>query len=132
VARNGLYTAERTGADAVVVSLFALFHDCQRYSDGADSGHGARGAAYAESMRDEFGVLDDGRFALLDEACCGHTDRVHHDDPTIGACWDADRVDLTRLGIRPMSRYLNTEPAIALADGEDLSGLEGVPLRAVD
>ncbi len=30
---------------------------------------------------------------------------------TVLTCWDADRLDLGRVGIRPNARYLCTEPA---------------------
>jgi hypothetical protein len=33
------------------------------------------------------------------------------DDPTIGACWDADRLNLWRLGRRPDDRLLSTDTA---------------------
>ncbi len=44
-------------------------------------------------------------------ACDGHTDGKTSDDPTIGACWDADRLDLCRLGDRIDVRALSTAPA---------------------
>ena len=31
-----------------------------------------------------------------------------HADPTIGTCWDADRLDLWRVGITPHARFLRT------------------------
>jgi len=30
-------------------------------------------------------------------------------DKTIGACWGADRLDLTRVGIEPSRRFMSTE-----------------------
>ncbi|MGB5446898.1 MAG: hypothetical protein WBM99_15485, partial [Psychromonas sp.] len=32
-------------------------------------------------------------------------------DPTIGTCWDADRLDLGRYGIYPKAQFLSTEAA---------------------
>jgi uncharacterized protein len=29
--------------------------------------------------------------------------------PTIGTCWDADRLDLGRVGARPDPKYMSTE-----------------------
>lgn len=109
VERNGLLLATRTGADLNVVRLFALFHDCCRINDGWDDGHGARGAEHAASLRGEAFELSDDRFELLRFACTWHTDREHHDDPTIGTCWDADRLDLGRVGIIPHPRLMSTE-----------------------
>jgi HD superfamily phosphodiesterase len=45
VARVGIELCRRTpGADLGVVMLFALVHDCQRWTDGEDPGHGPRSA----------------------------------------------------------------------------------------
>jgi hypothetical protein len=40
-----------------------------------------------------------------------HTDGLTTDDPLVGACWDADRLDLPRVGIAPVGRYLSTATA---------------------
>jgi uncharacterized protein len=108
VERNGLVLAERTGADVDIVRLFALFHDSQRENDGTDEGHGARGAEYAKSLRGTGYNLSDDQFEVLHFACVWHTDRRHHKDVTIGTCWDADRLDLGRVGIIPHSRFMST------------------------
>ena len=109
VERNGLLLAERTGANPTLVRLFALFHDSRREDDGSDHGHGARGAELAAVWRTEgaFGLPDD-EFALLRLACVWHTDGLHHDDPTVGTCWDADRLDLGRVGVIPNARFMST------------------------
>jgi uncharacterized protein len=109
VERNAILLASRTGADADVVRLFALFHDSRRINDGYDSAHGARGASYAAELRGSAYDLEDARFVLLHEACTWHTDGVHHRDPTIGTCWDADRLDLGRVGMIPDPGYMSTE-----------------------
>ncbi len=108
VERNGLLLAKRSGADIVVVSLFALFHDSRRVNEHNDPGHGRRGADYAGSLRGKAFDLTDERFDLLYEACVGHTDEVHHQDATIGTCWDADRLDLGRVGIVPDPAFMST------------------------
>src|SRR5690242_10780390 len=69
VERNGLLLSTRTGADIIVVRLFALFHDSRRENDGWDDGHGARGAEYAASLRGTAYNLSDERFDLLYYAC---------------------------------------------------------------
>ncbi|MFN3149869.1 hypothetical protein [Bremerella sp.] len=119
---NGQRVAEASGADPDVVALFALFHDSRRRNDGYDPDHGRRGAELAKEVRGELFELSDSQFALLIEACCGHTDCRHHDNITIGACWDSDRLDLGRVGTRAHPHYLNTDEAkreetIAWADG---------------
>jgi uncharacterized protein len=108
VEQNGLLLATRTGADITVVRLFALFHDSRRLNEGTDEGHGARGAAYAAELRDHLFQVDDHAFALLVEACTWHTDRDFSDDPTIATCWDADRLDLGRVGMIPNPLFMST------------------------
>jgi uncharacterized protein len=108
VERNGLLLATRTGADAMVVRLFALFHDSRRIYEGADDGHGTRGAEFAAELRGSLYDLDDHPFALLQEACTWHTDRDFSDDPTIGTCWEADRLDLGRVGAIPNPKFMST------------------------
>ena len=116
VRRNGLLLATRTNADEIVVRLFAVFHDARRLNDMHDPDHGARGAEYAAKLREQamFSVPD-ATFALLKEACDGHTDGFHHDDPTIGTCWDADRLDLGRCGFVPDAHFMSTEFAREIA-----------------
>ena len=109
IERNGLFLAQRTGADETVVRLFALFHDSRRENDGCDTGHGTRGAWYAATLRDSACELSDERFELLRYACEWHTAGRHHDNPTIGTCWDADRLDLGRVGIIPHPGYMSTD-----------------------
>ena len=100
--------ATRTGADVVVVSLFALFHDSRRVNECNDPGHGRRGAVYAASLRGKAFDLTEVRFDLLYEACAGHTDEAYHENATIGTCWDADRLDLGRVGIVPDPEFMST------------------------
>ncbi len=109
VERNGLSLATRTRADVTVVRLFALFHDSRRENDGWDEGHGARGAEYATSLRGTAFELPDDRFELLHYACVWHTDSEHHEDPTIATCWDADRLDLGRVGVIPNAAFMSTD-----------------------
>jgi uncharacterized protein len=52
---------------------------------------------------------------LLQLACAGHTDEQTHPDSTVQTCWDADRLDLGRVGITPEPRRLCTAAA-KLAD----------------
>ena len=116
VFENGLTIAESNGADSEVVALFALFHDSRRVNECIDDGHGLRGALFAESLRGKLVHLDDARFDLLFEACKFHTDGLVVGDPTLQACWDADRLDLGRVGIKPSRQRLCTDAARDLLD----------------
>ncbi|HXV13085.1 MAG TPA: hypothetical protein VEC56_02670 [Candidatus Krumholzibacteria bacterium] len=115
VERDGLYIAERTGAIVEVVTLFALFHDSRRENEDEDEGHGERGAAFAASLRGVMFDLPHEHFDLLHHACARHTDGETSDDPTVGACWDADRLDLGRVGIVPSADYMSTAVGRELA-----------------
>lgn len=129
VERNGIYIAEKIGADKVVVSLFAAFHDSMRLNDIWDPGHGLRGAEFAKSIRSELDFLTDEQFERLYYACQWHTDKKYTDDLTIGACWDADRLDLRRILKRPRVSLLNTEPAKEIAQSGKFELLETIKLR---
>lgn len=111
VLENGLAVAERSGADRDVVMLFALFHDARRLNESDDEGHGLRGAVLAHTLRGSLIHLDDARFELLYEACRLHTDGRTEADVTIQTCWDADRLDLGRVGITPEPTLLCTPAA---------------------
>lgn len=119
VLENGLRIASVTGADREVVTLFALFHDARRVNEDHDDGHGLRGAELARTLRGSLVHLDDARFALLHDACRLHTDGLTVADPTLQACWDADRLDLGRVGITPDPRRLCTDAARDLLDWAD-------------
>ena len=100
--------AQTPGADPEVVAAFAVFHDSLRVTDGPDSGHGARGARLANALAN---WLDTYQLRKLLLACATHTDGGLSTDPTIGACYDADRLDLPRCGITVDERLLSTEAA---------------------
>ena len=107
VEKNGLSLADRTGANKTTVSLFALFHDFARIGD-EDPDHGRRAADLLKAMRPS-GF--DPEFDKLLYAIAKHADGETTDDPTIGTCWDADRLDLPRVGVTPKIEFLNTEAA---------------------
>jgi uncharacterized protein len=111
VLENGCRLSEVTGARIEVVRLFAIFHDSCRHNEGHDPQHGWRGARLAERFRGTLFDLPDHDFALLVRACEGHTHERTHPDVTIQTCWDADRLDLERVGITPHPKRLCTEYA---------------------
>jgi len=128
VLENGLRLAEETGANIDVVQLFAIFHDCSRVNEGTDFGHGERGAKYAATRRGGVFDLNDHDFKLLYDACAGHTDGETTGDITIQTCWDADRLDLGRVGMCPDGNRLCTVAAkvpetIKWADGRACFGV---------
>ena len=108
---NGLRLAKQTGANPEVVELFAFLHDAKRRNDGRDPQHGARAARFAASIRESLLDLPDRDFELLRYACEFHTDGLIKADVTVQTCWDADRLDLGRIGITPDPRRLCTSAA---------------------
>ena len=47
----------------------------------------------------------------LDDACYYHADGFTKHTVTVMTCWDSDRLDLGRVGIRPAPKYLCTDAA---------------------
>jgi len=101
VRENAAFLAKHSGGDALVAQLFAYLHDCCRESDGADPNHGARAAKFVDSLGAERLKLDANQFELLKYACEHHEKGRLSENPTVGACWDADRLDLGRVGPPP-------------------------------
>ena len=129
VERNALYCARANGADETVITLFALFHDCMRFNDGTDPEHGLRGSELAQSVNGDLFQLSEQQMHQLTYACEWHTFGDTSDDPTIGACWDGDRLDLTRIGAQPAAEFMSTRVAQKICEKRDFSVLEGLPLR---
>lgn len=112
VRHNGLLLAETTGANPRVIELFAFFHDSCRETDGWDIEHGPRGADLALAAFTKGRLpASQAELDLLVVACQGHTVERSHADPTIATCWDADRLDLPRVGITVNPDYLCTTAA---------------------
>lgn len=108
---HGLRLARQSGARADVVTLFAFLHDAERRDDGTDRGHGARGARLARRLHGEHFRLDAEGLDMLCHAIEFHSAGLVEGDITVRTCWDADRLDLARLGIRPDPRRLSTAAA---------------------
>ena len=102
VMRNGLEIGRNLeGANLKVIRLFAILHDSERVAEMQDREHGFRAAMMAHvhnGHEDTFTVTPD-EMELLTTALTFHSDGYLTDCPTVGACWDADRLDLLRVGI---------------------------------
>ena len=119
VLHNGREIAVATGANLKVVELFAVIHDSKRENEGHDPDHGPRAAEYAKTLQGNWFDLSAVELNLLCEACRYHSDGFIAADLTVQACWDADRLDLGRVGIKPDPRFLCTgyakRPEVLLA-----------------
>lgn len=106
---HGLTIGRERDADLFVVELFAFLHNTQRFSDGGDRWHGLRAADYARSLN---GVYFDLQPAQIDDLCYAmlwHSGGSTHKKVNIQTCWDADRLDLGRVGTTPSPRFLSAE-----------------------
>jgi uncharacterized protein len=111
VAQNGEYLAALTqGADWHVIVAFAALHDSQRHNEYVDPEHGRRAAELANRL--DLG-LSLPQLAMVRYACEHHDQGLLTIDPTVGCCWDADRLDLPRVGIEPNPALLSTQAARA-------------------
>lgn len=108
---NGLHLALLTGADRVVVEFFAFLHDSCRENEYHDPLHGSRAAELVMRLPQSLLPVTDVQRHTLAEACRGHTGGDAHPCITVATCWDADRLDLYRVGIETDSRRLLTTQA---------------------
>ena len=113
VRHNGLLLAQLTGANTRVIEYFAFLHDLGRENDYHDPEHGCRAADIAENIAGDLISVTGEELALLMTACRGHSDGHLVADVTVMTCWDADRLDLARVGIEPRPARLCTQPARA-------------------
>ena len=98
-------------ANLSIVELFCMLHDTQRRNERRDPSHGRRAARYAKSLRGVWFDLSEKEMELLTEALKHHSDDYTEADITVQVCWDADRLDLGRVGIKPAPHRLCTASA---------------------
>lgn len=110
---HGREIATELDLNPAVLAWFAFLHDSQRWNDGTDPLHGTRAADYATRLRRK-GVITElsaPHFEQLCEAMLLHSEGHTAGEPVVQACWDADRLDLWRVRIRPHPSRLCTDPA---------------------
>lgn len=109
------------------VEVFAMTHDLARRDDGGGNEHAIEGAEYFSSeLVTLFPDIDDLQVDIITSAIKHHSDGVCSEEAfhmghfshisgfgediikTVGCCWDADRLDLIRLGILPIEKYMST------------------------
>jgi uncharacterized protein len=110
VREAAIFLARESGGNPGVAELFAFLHDSCRRSDGCDNGHGERAANFIARLPLEE-VLSPNEIGMLQFACRHHTRQRYHDDPTIRCCWDADRLDIERVGLVIDTGCLNSATA---------------------
>lgn len=120
VAATAARIAHATGEDVMSATVGGFLHDCARQNDGNGEGHARESAQMARSIIvKHFGELDVNRIcsAIADHAA-GKTTA----DGLAAAIWDADRLDLARLGIVVDPAYLSTALARRLLRFRRLHG----------
>lgn len=130
VRRFGALLAEKEQlpvAARACVEIFALLHDLAREDDGGGNQHAIDGSSYMdEVMPCVFGQLSLDQIETVRVAIRYHSDGMvarqanekglfdELDWPrdlltrTVGCCWDADRLDLPRVGIHPVPELMST------------------------
>lgn len=112
VADQGLWLAETLGwgrQERLFLFAFGAAHDCRRENEDHDPGHGPRAAQWmADHGWGHALGLSDSYDNRLFCALVGHDGGTVSSDALIGACWDADRSLLGRVGITPHPRYFST------------------------
>ena len=107
----GNYLAKQTKADIEVVNLFAYLHDAKRENEDDDLEHAKRAGIFVKELYNKkLFCVSKGQLDKLSFACEHHSNsNVKSDDITVQTCWDADRLDLYRIGIIPDKLFLNTD-----------------------
>ena len=109
----GRYLAKYTKADPEVVYLFSYFHDSKRENEGHDPEHGRRASLFIKELYNKSTnplAISSEQLNQLVFACEHHSDSgAKSGDITVQTCWDADRLDLWRIGIVPHKHFLNTD-----------------------
>ena len=97
------------GADLDVILAFAYLHDSERMNNGHDIYHGIRASRLIDTIRHtKLQDMTDEQIATLKKACELHTITHRTGDLTIDICFDADRMDLPRVGIMPLPQRMAT------------------------
>lgn len=103
--------------DMLVVKAFAYVHDIERDNEHADLQHGPRAARLVDEIRSTvLDFLNDNQIEQLKEACNLHTTTLKTADATVNACFDADRLDLGRVGITPDPDRMATQKGQEIAE----------------
>jgi uncharacterized protein len=112
VLHHGKTIGELRQADLLVVELFGFLHDSCRLNDGRDPQHGQRAADFAHGIHGDFYQLSPKQLDTLCFAMQHHSGGEVSTNATIQTCWDSDRLDLGRVGIKPSAQYISEEAAL--------------------
>lgn len=109
-----------------VVRFFAYLHDKCRLNDWDDLEHGVRSAEMLKIIWNTIlKDFTDEEVALLEKACRYHTTELRTGIPTVDVCFDADRLDLCRVGITPNPKLMASKQGAFYATNMHLLTAEG-------
>ena len=97
--------------DRAVCTWFSFLHDACRENDASDEGHGKRASEMVNEIRNSYlSELTDNQISILKSALEFHDRKIKLTlNNTVGVCLDADRLDLTRVGITPDPSLMTTK-----------------------
>ena len=124
VEKNGLYLSQFNNGAPLVISHFAYFHDCMRVNEQRVDSHGIRGGKYALKNKDMLELTDE-QLHTLYRACAGHTGGRNPSCDTIACWWEADRLDIRRVGIVPDLQWFYSDAAIEMVSKDDYFPIDG-------
>lgn len=131
VADHGRVLAQQLGESPLLPTLFGLLHDCCRENEDEDPEHGPRADDFIVHLCDRPDwPLDGPRTRLLRVACRDHSEGYVKGPLIVQICWDADRLDLGRVGMVPDPKRLCTEAARERIDLA-VNWARGAPLRTL-
>tara|TARA_Y100000813_G_scaffold172507_1_gene136218 strand:+ start:196 stop:666 length:471 start_codon:yes stop_codon:yes gene_type:complete len=116
VLKNGLLIAkEDPNIDKLIIILFSYIHDSKRIDEYKDAKHGERAAASIEELEKlKLINISNKQKEILHFAVKNHNLGYISKNPTIGACWDADRLELNRVGIFPSPEFFSTKDGLKI------------------
>lgn len=119
VSQLGTLIALTEGVSTTVPMLFGLYHDCRRFNDGQDPEHGKRAAALvADHFARGLLTISSDEFQSLIYACTHHSSGTTTGIPEVACCWDADRLDLPRVGWQTDIDLMSTDTGRTMATSQ--------------
>ena len=107
VSQAGIEIAKLNGGRTEIAMAFGLIHDSQRLCDDWDPEHGLRAAKWASKSKRLLDLIGkDGR-DIVAAAARDHEKGKVTQDRNIGTCWDADRINLWRVGLMPHADFFS-------------------------
>lgn len=116
VEKNGIMLSTPE-VNPYIVTAFAFLHDSCRVDNGYDVQHGVRALTKIDEIRHTIlKNFTDQEIDRLKTACRYHTTKARTNDMTVNVCFDADRLDLLRVGILPDPKKMATPQGAAFAE----------------